>query len=72
MRKCHGLMIERLPFEGDNAEEQAVIAKCIECGHIEYHPIIQSFWRRFHIDFNSEDIIFDASGHQRRDQLEPV
>jgi len=46
--KCHGLMIERPLIRGmDDAEEkQAVIAKCIECGHIEYQPIVASFWRR--------------------------
>jgi RNase P subunit RPR2 len=45
--KCQGLMIERPPIlDRDDAEEKTVVLECIECGHIEYQPLITSFWRR--------------------------
>jgi RNase P subunit RPR2 len=41
-------MIERPPVpEKDDAEEgQAVVVECRDCGHIEYQPLVRSFWRR--------------------------
>ena len=46
--QCHGLMIERPPILNmDDVEvEQAVVLECTECGHIQYQPLITSFWRR--------------------------
>ena len=47
--QCHGLMIGRPPIqkEMDDADvELAVVLECIECGYIQYQPLITSFWRR--------------------------
>jgi len=46
--KCHALMIERphIGHKEENDKEQAIVFECPKCGHIEYQPLITSFWRR--------------------------
>jgi RNase P subunit RPR2 len=47
--KCHGLIIERPSISTRNEpkeEEAVVVLECTQCGHIEYQPLVTSFWRR--------------------------
>ena len=46
--QCHALIDDasHIQYKEETDEEKAIVFQCPQCGHTEYQPLIESFWRR--------------------------